>query len=387
MRTIFIGLTILSVGTTCVRADNYSDIAQFAQSICGDISEGSLTRTSIQGKVEANAGLLANIVSGDSNVSGTRAEDIYKGIPFDKLPDKIPTVGMCKLELVKVLLMPVAAEELEQSTSGWCSPIQSGNNNNVNCNGVDPRAEHRLNDLLDRMDADLKQKNEEAKLWARRYTELNAQLEETKKQLATKGEDTTLVQSVQDLLHNGKLEEAGTLLDESIKRQEAALNRTQTDLANSYASRAYAFRLLHQYGEAEKLYSKIFAIEEKALGFKNPELAAHLNNQGELFLGEGSFDKAEVALRHSIEIYDSLNPDDTQLIAPLSNLGQVYWATFRYAEAEALYEHAIAIGEKASLSSRSDLAITRRNYAQLLDKLGRTDEAAKQRALAAAPAP
>jgi len=134
VRTIFIGLAIVSTGITSVRADNYSDMAQFAQSICGDIPEGSLTRTSIQGKVEANVGLLAKLISGDANVSGTKAEEIYNGIPFDKLPDKIPTVSMCKIELVKVLLAQQHGTVI-QHTEGSGSPIQSGNGNTNIYNG------------------------------------------------------------------------------------------------------------------------------------------------------------------------------------------------------------------------------------------------------------
>jgi hypothetical protein len=34
----------------------------------------------------------------------SKTQEIYNGIPFDKLPDKIPTVSMCKLELVRLLL-------------------------------------------------------------------------------------------------------------------------------------------------------------------------------------------------------------------------------------------------------------------------------------------
>jgi hypothetical protein len=43
------------------------------------------------------------LISGGADVTGSQAEVIYRGIPFDKLPDKIPTVSMCKLELVKIL--------------------------------------------------------------------------------------------------------------------------------------------------------------------------------------------------------------------------------------------------------------------------------------------
>src|SRR3984957_2179860 len=89
----------------------------------------------------------------------------------------------------------VAAEITQTTGSGsWCSPAQNGNGNTVICNGVDPRAMDRLNELLDRKDLDLKQKTAEANDWVHRYNELNAEREETKKQLTAKGENATLLQ-------------------------------------------------------------------------------------------------------------------------------------------------------------------------------------------------
>jgi hypothetical protein len=97
-------LALVATAPTFAVAQSLADISQFAQSICGDIPEGQLSRTSVQGKVGANAGLLAKIVSGNAEVSGSKAEEVYHGIPFEKLPDKIPTVSLCKTQLVNVLL-------------------------------------------------------------------------------------------------------------------------------------------------------------------------------------------------------------------------------------------------------------------------------------------
>ena len=58
--------------TAPAKAESFSEIAQFAQSICGDIPEGSLTRMEIKGKIEANAGVLAKILSGEANLSVDR---------------------------------------------------------------------------------------------------------------------------------------------------------------------------------------------------------------------------------------------------------------------------------------------------------------------------
>jgi len=131
---------------------------------------------------------------------------------------------------------PAGAVEVEQSTAGPCSPIQSGNNNVVNCNGVPQRAMDRLNELLDRKDLDLKQKTAEANEWARRYFEVNAQLEETKNQITAKGEDATLVQTAQDLLHEGKLEEARKIFDRLLQSDEANVGRAAQDSLAAPAS-------------------------------------------------------------------------------------------------------------------------------------------------------
>jgi hypothetical protein len=101
---VLIALAVVVTTLTSARADSLPDIAQFAQSICGDIPEGSLTRASIQGKVGEHADVFAKLASGGADQTESQAKVTYKGIPFDKLPDKIPTVSMCKIELLKILL-------------------------------------------------------------------------------------------------------------------------------------------------------------------------------------------------------------------------------------------------------------------------------------------
>jgi hypothetical protein len=85
-------------------ADQYADMAQFAQSVCGDIPSGQYSKSTIAGGVKVNAPLLAKLLSGDANVGADKVDEVYNGIPFQKLPDNIPTVAMCKLELVKILI-------------------------------------------------------------------------------------------------------------------------------------------------------------------------------------------------------------------------------------------------------------------------------------------
>jgi hypothetical protein len=68
------------------------------------------------------------------------------------------TIGL--LILLAGSSAPAAAADVKQTTGegSWCSPAQNGNNNQVICNGVDPRAMANLNDLLDLRNISLKQK-------------------------------------------------------------------------------------------------------------------------------------------------------------------------------------------------------------------------------------
>ena len=134
----------------------------------------------------------------------------------------------CLLGVMAWPCMTIAAE-VEQNPSGPCSPAINGSGNTVNCSGVDPRAMARLEELLDMKDRDLKQKIVDANEWARKYNELNAQLIEARHRLAAKGETTTPVLAAQDLLHQGKLEEARLVYD-ILTKVIARDTRRYTDL-------------------------------------------------------------------------------------------------------------------------------------------------------------
>jgi hypothetical protein len=126
--------------------------------------------------------------------------------------------------LVIAAAMPSVAAEVTQTTGvgSWCSPAQNGNGNTVICNGVPPSAIDGLNERLNREDLDLKQKITEANDWARKYFELSAQIEEQKKQLTIHGESITPIQKAQDLLDEGKLDEAVGILQRRISNDVEA---------------------------------------------------------------------------------------------------------------------------------------------------------------------
>lgn len=124
MKAQFVAAAIFLAASAPALAQDLNEIARFAQSICGDIPSGSLTRTTIQGKVQANASTFSKIVGSSGEISTSTSKEIYDGIPFEKLPQSIPTVSMCKTELVKLL---VAAIISNKKDSGAPDPLEAQN--------------------------------------------------------------------------------------------------------------------------------------------------------------------------------------------------------------------------------------------------------------------
>jgi hypothetical protein len=108
MKAQFLIGAVAILMTAPAKAQNLDEIAKFAQTICGDIPSGSLTRTSIKGKVQARVGMFAKLIDSSGEADASKTEEIYKGIPFDRLPQNIPTISMCK-----TLLQPIAASKTE----------------------------------------------------------------------------------------------------------------------------------------------------------------------------------------------------------------------------------------------------------------------------------
>jgi hypothetical protein len=336
--------------------------------------------------------------------------------------------GVLSLLVMIAGAAPSGATEVAQSTAGWCSPIQSGNNNVFVCNGVDPRAMERLNELLDRKDDDLKQKTAEANDWARRYNELNAQLEETKNQLAAKGEDATLVQTAQDLLHEGKLEEARAIFDRLIQSDEANVDRVAEDhfaravmfslqfrldealpdLAKAYQYRRENQRYAEGYGEAlvwlgdypkaesvlQDLLRQLRSLATQNPADFDPDLAKTPNNRGLLYRDTGRYADAETAHKEALDIERGLaaqNPAAFQhdLAAALSNLGLLYTDAGRFADAEAVYKEAVDIWQALAAHDPAsywpDLSGTVDNLGNLYVKMHRFAEAEATYKESAAP--
>ncbi|WP_027552099.1 CHAT domain-containing tetratricopeptide repeat protein [Bradyrhizobium sp. Cp5.3] len=138
-----------------------------------------------------------------------------------------------------------------------------------------------------------------------------------------------------------------------------------------------------KYSEALPLAQAMVASLEKSDNGR--ELAAALNNLGQVYAGQGRDDLAEPIYKRSIALMEkSLGLETPLVAAELTNLAALYQRQGRFAEAEPLFKRALAVREKALSREHPDVGQALNNLATLYVKQERYADAEPlfQRALA-----
>lgn len=138
-----------------------------------------------------------------------------------------------------------------------------------------------------------------------------------------------------------------------------------------------------KYSEALPLAQSMVASLEKS--DTGRDLAAALNNLGQVHAGQGHDDLAEPLYRRAIVLMEKSLGFETPLIgAELTNLAALYQRQSRYAEAEPLFKRALAVREKGLSREHPDVGQSLNNLATLYVKQQRYADAEPlfQRALA-----
>ena len=126
--------------------------------------------------------------------------------------------------------------------------------------------------------------------------------------------------------------------------------------------------------EAEPLYRRALAIDERSYGPDHPDVARALNNLAELLQATNRLAEAEPLYRRALAIDERSYGPDHPTVA-LNNLAELLQATNRLAEAEPLYRRALAIDERSYGPDHPTVALRLNNLASLLRATNRLDEA------------
>eukprot|EP00752_Nemacystus_decipiens_P007809 g6974.t1 len=174
----------------------------------------------------------------------------------------------------------------------------------------------------------------------------------------------------------GKYSEAEPLYERCQAIEEKALGPEHPDLAITLNNRAQLLESQGKYSDAGPLYERCQAIQEKALGPEHPSLAITLNNRAQLLESQGKYSEAEPLYERCQAIVEkALGPEHPSLATTLNNRAQLLETQGKYGEAEPLYERCQAIQEKALGPEHPSLATTLHNRAYLLNGQGKYSEA------------
>jgi tetratricopeptide (TPR) repeat protein len=150
---------------------------------------------------------------------------------------------------------------------------------------------------------------------------------------------------------------------------EPKATRTMNQLAFWLNNRA-------EYGEAESLFRRALAIDEKSFGPDHPNVARGLNNLASLLRDTNRLAEAEPLYERALAITEkSFGQDHLNVAIGLNNLASLLRDTNRHAEVEPLYRRALAITEKSFGPDHPNAAIGLNNLAGLFRDTDRHAEA------------
>jgi len=129
------------------------------------------------------------------------------------------------------------------------------------------------------------------------------------------------------------------------------------------------------YEEAELLYQQALPLFERALGPEDLRLVGPLANLADVYRALGKFDRAEVLVRLAFLMQEAFGPSDIHLGAALASTAEAVASQGQYARAKNLYERALSI-YLTSLGTEDPRTVRLLSeFAELLVKLNRRDEA------------
>jgi CHAT domain-containing protein/tetratricopeptide (TPR) repeat protein len=181
---------------------------------------------------------------------------------------------------------------------------------------------------------------------------------------------------VVQLYRTGKYADAIPLAQRALAINEKAFGTDDPNVATSLNNLAALYRAQGSYAEAEPLYKRALSIREKALGSDHPDVASVLDNLALLYHYQGRYAEAETLYGRALSIREkALGSDHPDVASVLDNLAALYQAQGRYAEAEPLFKRALGIDEKALGLDDQSVAIDLNNLAELYQTQGRYTDA------------
>ncbi len=170
--------------------------------------------------------------------------------------------------------------------------------------------------------------------------------------------------------------EAEPLFRRALAIDEKSYGLDHPNVAIDLNNFALLLKATNRLAEAEPLYRRALAIDEQSYGLDHPKVATNLNNLAGLLQTTNRLAEAEPLMRRALVIDEkSYGPDHPDVARDLNNLALLLHDTNRLAEAEPPMRRALAIFEKSYSPDHPKVATCLNNLAQLLQATNRLAEA------------
>ena len=192
---------------------------------------------------------------------------------------------------------------------------------------VDQKTLARINELLDKKDLELAEREREKEEWVKKYQDLEARLK-------AEPEKSDQSQRVAELVHQGDFEEAGTLLDDALSESETDVERT----AEYHYRRGRLFELQFEPLKALPHFESSYRYRPTS-----PEYAAAFAG---LLQKQRQYDEADKVYSQNLRLLRVGAKDNPAAYLPnvamtLNNLAILYRATQRMEPAEQAFDEAL----------------------------------------------
>jgi len=180
------------------------------------------------------------------------------------------------------------------------------------------------------------------------------------------------------LWQRGEYEQVESLHRRALAINEETLGAEHTNTAASLAHLGFFYRNQRKYELAEPLYQRALTIDKRLLGPEHPDTATSLNNLALLYKNQGKYELAEPLYQRALAIRERvLGPEHPDTALSLHWLAFSYSRKGEYEQTEALYLRTLKIYEKTLPPDHPNIARVLDNYASLLRKMNRIEEASK----------
>ncbi|WP_306819240.1 CHAT domain-containing tetratricopeptide repeat protein [Archangium lipolyticum] len=198
-------------------------------------------------------------------------------------------------------------------------------------------------------------------------------------------EARTAFEEAARLEKEGKYAEAITKGEQALALREAVLGSTHLEVAACLNQVGNLHRKQGNHGRSEPLLQRALALRQEALGEQHPLVAESLRNLSTLYWVQKLYDRAEPYCQRALAIREAtLGKHHPDVADSLNNLANIYSDQGLYAQAEPLHLRALAIWEAALGKNHPQVAYSLNNLGVIYKAQGLYAQAEQfhQRALA-----